>query len=64
VRLELVERRRSGLWNELVERYHYLGYKPLAGAQRRYFAYAGERLVAVLGGGARLRRGGLADRPA
>jgi len=52
VRLELVEPRRSGLWNELIDRYHYLGYKPLPGAQLRYFAYAGERLVAVLGFGA------------
>ncbi|MBK1724573.1 DUF4338 domain-containing protein [Thiocystis violacea] len=52
VRLELVERASSALWNELIERYHYLGYKPLPGAQLRYFAYAGERLVAVLGFGA------------
>jgi len=52
VRLEPVERRCSGLWNELIDRYHYLGYKPLPGAQLRYFAYAGERLVAVLGFGA------------
>jgi hypothetical protein len=52
VRLELVERRDSGLWNELIDRYHYLGYKPLPGAQLRYFAYTGERLVAVLGFGA------------
>ena len=49
VRLALVERPRSGFWNELIDRYHYLGYKPLPGAQLRYFAYAGERLVAVLG---------------
>ena len=52
VRLELVERASSALWNELIERYHDLGYKPLPGAQLRYFAYAGERLVAVLGFGA------------
>jgi len=52
VRLEPVERARSALWNELIDRYHYLGYKPLPGAQLRYFAYAGERLVAVLGFGA------------
>jgi hypothetical protein len=52
VRLELVERAGSALWNELIDRYHYLGYKPLSGAQLRYFAYAGERLVAVLGFGA------------
>jgi hypothetical protein len=52
VRLELVERAGSALWNELIERYHDLGYKPLPGAQLRDFAYAGERLVAVLGFGA------------
>ena len=52
VRLEPVARGGSGLWNELIDRYHYLGYKPLPGAQLRYFAYAGERLVAVLGFGA------------
>jgi len=52
VRLELVERAGSALWNELIDRYHYLGYKPLPGAQLRYFAYAGERLVALLGFGA------------
>ena len=52
VRLELVERAGSALWNELIERYHYLGYKPLPGAQLRYFAHAGERLVALLGFGA------------
>ncbi len=26
----------SALWNGLIDRYHYLGYKPLAGAQVRY----------------------------
>lgn len=52
VRLEQVDRHRSSLWNELIDRYHYLGYKPLPGAQLRYFAYAGEHLVAVLGFGA------------
>jgi hypothetical protein len=49
VRLERVERKASALWNEYIERYHYLGYKPLAGAQLRYFAYAGERLVGLFG---------------
>jgi hypothetical protein len=48
----------SSLWNELVERYHYLGYKPLPGAQLRYLIYSdrvvdGERpLLAALGFGA------------
>jgi len=51
-RLVLVERKDSGLWNECIDRYHYLGYKPLPGAQLRYFAYAGDRLVGLFGFGA------------
>ena len=44
---------RSRLWNEFVERYHYLGYKPLPGAQLRYFVYAADGLLlALLGFGA------------
>lgn len=45
-------KRDSRLWNEFIERYHYLGYQPLPGAQLRYFVRAGERLVALLGFGA------------
>ena len=45
-------RRSSSLWNELIERYHYLGYKPLPGAQMRYFVFSGSRLLAALGFGA------------
>ena len=52
LRLEAVERPSSALWNEYIDRYHYLGYKPLPGAQLRYFAYAGERVLGVLGFGA------------
>ncbi len=52
LRLERVERKASALWNEYIDRYHYLGYKPLPGAQLRYFAYAGERRVGLLGFGA------------
>jgi len=52
LRLEVVQPSTSALWNEFVDRYHYLGYKPLPGAQLRYFAYAGERLVGLLGFGA------------
>jgi hypothetical protein len=52
VRLEAVQRHSSALWNEYIDRYHYLGYKPLPGAQLRYFAYAGDRLVGLLGFGA------------
>jgi hypothetical protein len=52
LRLELVSRRDSALWNEYIDRYHYLGYKPLPGAQLRYFAMAGGAPVALLGFGA------------
>ena len=53
LRLELVVKgTTSGLWNELIERYHYLGHKPLPGAQLRYFVYGGSRLLATLGFGA------------
>ena len=38
----------SPLWNEFVERYHYLGYKPLPGAQLRYFVYARDGLLLAL----------------
>jgi len=52
LRLGLVQRTDSALWNEYIDRYHYLGYKPLAGAQLRYFATAGERVVGLFGFGA------------
>ena len=43
----------TSLWlNEYIDRYHYLGYKPLPGAQLRYFAYAGDQLVGLFGFGA------------
>jgi hypothetical protein len=42
----------SRRWNELIERYHYLGYKPLPGAQLRYLVFGGEHLLAALGFGA------------
>lgn len=44
--------RQSALWNELIARYHYIGYTPLPGAQLRYLAYAGSELLAALGFGA------------
>jgi hypothetical protein len=61
LRLAVVERSDSALWNEYVDRYHYLGYKPLPGAQLRYFAYAGERLVGLLGFGAAAWKSGPRD---
>jgi hypothetical protein len=53
--LELVMvrgRKDSRLWNEYIERYHYLGYKKLPGAQLRYFAVASGQVIAALGFGA------------
>lgn len=39
----------SQLWNELVERYHYLGYKPLIGAQIRYLFRSSFGILGVIG---------------
>ena len=53
LRLELVAKGTSSqLWNELIDRYHYLGHKRLPGAQLRYFVYGGSHLLAALGFGA------------
>lgn len=48
----VVNRNDSRLWNELVTRYHYLGYRPLPGAQIRYIIKHGETLLGALGFGA------------
>lgn len=37
------------LWNEYIDRYHYLGYTPLPGAQLRYFIKSGDQILALLG---------------
>jgi hypothetical protein len=51
--LDLVSSRRgSHLWNEYIDRYHYLGYQPLPGAQLRYFAKVQGEVVGLLGFGA------------
>ena len=42
----------SALWNELIQRYHYLGYTPLPGAQLRYLFYSHSQLLGALGFGA------------
>lgn len=39
----------SRLWNEYIQRYHYLGYAPLPGAQIRYFVHAENQPLALLG---------------
>ncbi len=45
-------RRDSSLWNELIGRYHYLGYNPLPGAQLRFLVFGRSHLLAALGFGA------------
>jgi len=50
--LQMVTKTTSALWNEYIERYHYLGFTPLPGAQLRYFIAAGKQIVALMGFGA------------
>jgi len=38
----------SRLWNELIARYHYLGFKPLPGAQIRYLIYCRQGLLGAI----------------
>ena len=53
VQLRIVmSRQQSRLWNEYIHRYHYLGYKPLPGAQLRYFVISENNIIALLGFGA------------
>lgn len=51
--LDLVDHpKASHLWNDYIDRYHYLGYAPLPGAQLRYVATAGATVLALMGFGA------------
>lgn len=53
LRIELVSTPvESHLWNEYIHRYHYLGYKPLPGAQLRYIVRSNDQVLALLGFGA------------
>jgi len=52
LQLQMVNKTNSFLWNEYVERYHYLGYTPLPGAQLRYFITANGQILALTGFGA------------
>jgi len=52
LQLKMVTKATSALWNEYIERYHYLGYTPLPGAQIRYIITAGKQIVALTGFGA------------
>jgi hypothetical protein len=55
-------RTEARLWNELMARHHYLGAQPMAGAQIRYLARDGGRVLAALGFGAAAWKLGPRDR--
>lgn len=49
LKLNLVQSKKdSQLWNQFIERYHYLGYKPLSGAQLRYLISCSDGLLAAI----------------
>ena len=48
----VVHKAQSRLWNEYIQRYHYLGHKLLPGAQLRYIVYSKDTIIALLGFGA------------
>jgi hypothetical protein len=48
----VVDKEASRLWNGLIDRYHYLGYTPLPGAQVRYLIEADAGLLGAIGFGA------------
>lgn len=52
LQLCLVTSKTTRLWNEYIQRYHYLGYTPLPGAQLRYFVMMNDQILALLGFGA------------
>lgn len=46
---EIADKTTGPLWNEYIDRYHYLGYTPLPGAQLRYFVRSEGHILALLG---------------
>jgi hypothetical protein len=48
LRMEIADRRTGALWNEYIDRYHYLGFTPLPGAQFRYFVRSDDQTLALL----------------
>ena len=48
----VADQRASRLWNGLIDRYHYLGYKPLPGAQLRYLIRWDGGVLGAIGFGA------------
>ena len=58
----VVEKADSALWNGLIERYHYLSYTPLPGAQMRYLIAWDGGVLGALGFGAAAWKVGVRDR--
>ena len=58
----LADQREALLWREYVDRYHYLGYTPLPGAQLRYLVTSGPQVLALLGFGASAWKAAARDR--
>ena len=48
----VADRETSALWNGLIDRYHYLGYQPLPGAQIRYLIRCSAGVLGAIGFGA------------
>ena len=46
-----VDRKSHTLWNSLVRRHHYQGYRGIVGAHLKYFCYSQNRVIACLGWG-------------
>lgn len=49
IRLERVTKTSTHLWNELMDRYHYLGFTVLRGAQLRYLIHSSAGCVGAIG---------------
>ena len=49
IQFELVGPKNRALWNELIDRYHYLGFCRTGGAQLRYFVHGDGKQFALLG---------------
>ncbi len=47
--MPVLDRKSASIWNEYVDRYHYLGHKTLPGAQIRYLIKTHEQLIGMLG---------------
>jgi len=48
LRLTIVEKSESHLWNDYIARYHYLGYKTAPGDQIRYFVKDGDQCLGAM----------------